>query len=131
MLVVDASCLLEIVARTPRAEPFRARMAIDGDFVAPHIVDVEVFGAIRRERRLGLLDETAADLAVTRLARWPGQRFGHRPLLRRAWELRDSVRGWDAMYVALAETIGATLITADRRLARALGPRCRIEVVGG
>jgi hypothetical protein len=61
---------------------------------------------------------------------WPGERFGHRWLLDRVWELRDSVRGWDAFYVALAEAFDATLLTLDARLARAHGTTCRIEVVG-
>jgi predicted nucleic acid-binding protein len=66
-----------------------------------------------------------ADLAV-----WPGERFGHRALLERAWELRETVRGPDAMYVALAEALGTTLLTTDGRLAAASGPTCPIEVVG-
>jgi len=49
---------------------------------------------------------------VEDLAAWPGERFGHRLLLDRAWELRDAVRGWDAMYVALAEA----WVTASREL---------------
>ncbi len=84
---------------------------------------------IRREHRLGTLDGTAAAQAVEDLEAWPGERFGHRMLLPRAWELRDSVRGWDAMYVALAEALEATLVTTDRRLAAANGPTCEIEVV--
>lgn len=40
------------------------------------------------------------------------------------------MRGWDAFYVALAETFDATLLTMDERLARAQGPTCRIEVAG-
>jgi predicted nucleic acid-binding protein len=56
-------------------------------------------------------------------------RFGHRLLLTRAWELRDSVRGWDAMYVALAEALDAVLLTTDARLAGAPGPTCRFEVI--
>jgi predicted nucleic acid-binding protein len=59
----------------------------------------------------------------------PGERFGHRPLLGRVWELKWSLRTWDAFYVALAEALQATLITADVRLAKAPGPRCAIEVV--
>jgi predicted nucleic acid-binding protein len=55
--------------------------------------------------------------------------LGHRWLLERAWQLRDSVRGWDAFYVALAEAFDATLITLDARLGRAHGPTCRIEVL--
>jgi len=41
------------------------------------------------------------------------------------------VRGWDAAYVALAEVLDATLLTLDRRLAEASGPRCRIEIAPG
>jgi predicted nucleic acid-binding protein len=71
----------------------------------------------------------AANQAVDDLRDWPGERFGHRGLLARAWELRDSVRGWDAFYVALAEALGGRLLTADARLARAPGLACGVEVV--
>jgi predicted nucleic acid-binding protein len=78
----------------------------------------------------GYLDRTEAAQAVEDLEAWPGERFGHRHLLARAWQLRQTVRGWDAMYVALAEAFDATLITTDRRLATACGPTCRIDVIG-
>jgi predicted nucleic acid-binding protein len=130
MLVVDASCLSEVLIGGPGAEAIRERLSADVDHVAPHIVDVEVFGVIRREHLRGSLDRTEAGQAVEDLAAWPGERFGHRLLLDRAWELRDSVRGWDAMYVALAEALGATLVTTDRRLAAAEGPICSIDAIG-
>lgn len=130
MLVVDASCLFEVVAATPGAEAVRRRLAADPDQAAPHIVDVEVFGVIRRERLRGNLDPTAAAQAVEDLETWPGERFAHRHLLARAWELRETVRGWDAMYVALAEALDAPLLTTDNRLAAASGPTCPIEVIG-
>lgn len=129
MLVVDASCLSEVILGGLGAEPVRDRLAIDADHAAPHIVDVEVFGVIRREHLRGALDRTAATQAVDDIEAWPGERFGHRLLLPRAWELRDTVRGWDAMYVALAEALDAVLVTTDLRLAAACGPRCRIEAV--
>jgi predicted nucleic acid-binding protein len=75
------------------------------------------------------LDRTAATQAIEDLEAWPGERFGHRLLLARAWELRDAVRGADAMYVALAEALDAVLVTMDRRLAAATGPACRIEAI--
>jgi predicted nucleic acid-binding protein len=131
MLVVDASCLCEVLTGSPGAESVRVRLAADEDHAAPHIVDVEVFGIIRRELMRGRLDRTAAALAIDDLQDWPGERFGHRLLLPRAWELRNSVRGWEAMYVALAEALDATLVTTDHRLARANGPTCRIETIGG
>jgi predicted nucleic acid-binding protein len=129
VLVVDASCLFEVVAGTPRAEPIRQRLALDQDQAAPHIVDVEVFSVIRREHHLGRIDRTAAEQAVRELEAWPGDRFGHRFLLARAWELRDAVRGWDAMYISLAEALDAVLLTSDARLAAARRPRCLIEVI--
>jgi predicted nucleic acid-binding protein len=129
MLVVDASCLYDTLVGTSRAERIRSRLAADTEYAAPHVIDVEVLGVIRRDFRLGRLDATAARQALEDLKDWPAERFGHRVLLERAWELRETVRGWDAMYVALAEALQATLITTDERLARAPGPRCAIEVI--
>ncbi|MGH9156691.1 MAG: type II toxin-antitoxin system VapC family toxin [Acidimicrobiales bacterium] len=130
MVVVDASCLAEVVAETSRAHLISRRLEAEGDLLAPSVIDVEVLGMIRRRHLAGALDLTAATLAVHSLRNWPGERFHHRAFLDRAWELRASVRGWDAMYVALAEVTGSTLLTLDARLAAATGPTCRIEVVG-
>ena len=129
MLVVDASCLYEVVADGTLAEGVRRRLAADPDHAAPHVVDIEVVSVIRRDHRLGRLDDTASAQAVEDLRDWPGERFGHQPLLDRLWELRATVRGWDAAYVALAEALSAPLLTLDARLAAAAGPRCRIDVI--
>jgi len=127
MLVIDASCLFETLTSGPFANTIDERLAADQDYCAPQIVDVEVFGTIRRDHQRGLLDRTEATRAVEELAAWPGARYAHPLLLARAWQLRDTVRGSDAMYVALAEILDAVLITTDRRLAAARGPTCRIE----
>ncbi|MGB3054506.1 MAG: type II toxin-antitoxin system VapC family toxin [Acidimicrobiales bacterium] len=129
VIIVDASCLYEVLVDTPRSESIRTRMGQDSEQAAPHVVDIEVFSLIRRDFLSGSLDSTAAALAVADLRMWPGERYGHRGLLSRAWELRENVRGWDAAYVALAEALDATLITLDGRLARAEGPTCRIELI--
>jgi predicted nucleic acid-binding protein len=128
MLIVDASCLFEVVTGRPKAELLRHRLGED-EQSAPHIIDVEVFGIVRREYLRDVLDRTTAHQALTDLRLWSGERFAHGALLGRAWELRHAVRGWDAMYVALAELLDGTLLTTDQRLARATGPRCSIEVV--
>jgi predicted nucleic acid-binding protein len=130
MLVVDASCLFEVVADTPRSGEISARLAADVEQVAPHVIDVEGMAVIRAQHLQGRMDGTAAAQAVADLRDWPGERFGHRWLLERAWQLRDSVRGWDAFYVALAEVFDATLLTLDARLAHAHGLTCRIEALG-
>src|SRR6266545_5377841 len=131
MLIVDASCLYDVLVGKPRSMRIRRRLAVDPDQGAPHIVDVEVLSVIRRDFFMGRLDITAATQAVEDLRDWPGERFGHRWLLERAWEIRTNVRGWDAMYVALAEALDATLLTTDERLGRVSRLRCQIEVISG
>lgn len=128
MLVIDASCLYDVVVDGIGAEAIRSRLTTEPDHAAPHVIDVEVLGTIRRDRMLGRLDPTAAAQALEDLHAWPGERFGHRHLLARAWELRDKVRTWDAMYVALAEALDAPLLTLDARLARVRGLRCAVEI---
>ena len=75
------------------------------------------------------MDARRAALALADLAALPLRRTPHRPLLARCWELRDDLTIYDASYVALAEALDVTLLTGDRRLARATGPRCLIEVL--
>jgi len=128
MLVVDASCLAEVVLAGPDAEPVRGRLAGDPEQAAPHLVDAEVLGVVRRAHLRGELDGTAARQAIEDLESWPAARVDHRPLLERAWELRNSLSAPDALYVALAEALDATLLTLDRRLTRAGGTRCLIEL---
>jgi len=129
MLVIDASTLFEVVAGTPRATWIRRRLLEDRDQAAPHLIDVEVLGVVQRHFLLGRLDRTAASQAVDDLRDWPGERFGHRALLDRAWQLHANLRGWDAMYVVLAEALRGTLLTTDERLAGVPGLLCGVEVV--
>lgn len=129
MIVVDASCLAEVLTVGKGAASVRARLAEDDEPVAPHVIDVEVLGVVRKLRILDHIDETTATLAIDGLRNWPAQRFAHQPLLQRAWQLRTTIRGWDAVYVALAEALDVPLVTSDGRLARATGPRCQIELI--
>ena len=119
MLIVDASCLFEVVTGRPKAAAIARRLLEDSDQAAPHIVDFEVFGMVRREFLRQALDHTTAVQAVDDLRLWSGERFGHGPMLARAWELRDTVRGWDAMYVRTGRTAGRH--TANQRSAAGEG----------
>jgi len=56
---------------------------------------------------------------VKALAAFAARRWPLRPLLSPAWALVDRIAARDALYVALAESLGATLITSDGRLRRA------------
>ncbi len=57
------------------------------------------------------------------------ERNAHEPLLDRVWAFRKNLTAYDAVYVALAEALDATLLTCDRKLARAPGVARRIELV--
>ena len=48
MLIVNASYLVEVVCRTPRAEQIHERTYADGELAAPQVIDVEVMSIIRR-----------------------------------------------------------------------------------
>ena len=129
MLVVDASVLAVALADDgPDGDHARARLR--GEVLAaPELVDLEVASVLRRQNLAGDVNVRRADLALADLAALPLQRAPHLPLLPRCWELRENLTVYDASYVALAEALDATLITGDRRLARANGPRCDIEVL--
>jgi predicted nucleic acid-binding protein len=131
VIVVDASVLVTALADDGAdGEELRSRLQADGDLHAPELLDLEVAAVLRRlvvmERALS---PRRASRALEDLADLPAERYGHRPLLGRVWELRHNLPAYDAAYVALAEALGAVLITADRRLARCPGLSCELEVV--
>jgi predicted nucleic acid-binding protein len=64
--------------------------------------------------------------AAVRASRLRARHYPFEPFLARVWDLRDDVTVYDAWYVALAEALGAPLVTADDRLRRADGPRCPV-----
>lgn len=64
------------------------------------------------------------DLAALRIERHP-----HGVFLRRAFELRDNASIYDALYLALAEALEATLLTRDAALANVPGVVARVEVL--
>ena len=68
--------------------------------------------------------EAISDLEDLDLTRYPTL-----ALMRRAFELRSNVTTYDAAYVALAERLGCSLLTADQRLAAAPMVACAVEVL--
>jgi predicted nucleic acid-binding protein len=130
VIVVDASALLEFLLQTPLGIRVEARLFRDGDeFHAPHLVDVEVTQALRRLARAGDVTPRRAAEAIADLTGLDLHRHAHLELLARAWRLREHVTAYDAMYVALAEALDASIVTCDAPLARAPGHRARIEAV--
>ncbi len=113
--VVDAS---SVVAYLLGGGSDAERGGILGDVHAPALVDVEVTQTLRGLLRGAKVDLTSAELGRVELAQLAVRRHPDARLLRRAWELRDVCTTYDALYVALAEALDATLLTRDARLAR-------------
>lgn len=112
--VVDASSAVGyLLGEGSEAE----RNGMLDDIHAPSLVDVEVTQTLRGLVRGSKLELSAAERARDELAQLAVRRHPDRPLLRRAWELRDVCTTYDALYVALAEALDATLLTRDGPLA--------------
>ncbi len=130
MIVVDASVLLEALLRTPAAGIVERRLFDSGETLhAPHLLDVEVAQVIRRYAAAGELDDVRGREALADLVDFPIRRYAHDLLLPRIWDLRNNMSAYDASYVALAEALGATLVTRDRRLAAAVRPPLPVELL--
>lgn len=130
MIVVDASVLANALADDAEdGRVARAALRNAGELTAPDLIDVETVAVLRKAWLARTLADERFDTAVTDLRGWDFDRVPALRLVRRAYELRANVSAYDAVYVALAEALDCELLTADRRLAGATGPQCRIRVV--
>ena len=128
MLVVDTSAVVAALVGRPPDRRLADRLGTDGDLHAPHLLDVELFHALRRLVRTGELTRERAADARADFAELAVVRYGHEALADRSWELRDSLTAYDATFVALAEALEVPLVTCDARLARAPGHRAAVEL---
>lgn len=129
MIVVDASAVCELLLRGPADQRLLDLVIAPGASVhAPDLVNVEVLHVLRRIARGGAIAPDRCDEVRGDFADLPIHTYPSWPLLGRAWALRENVTVYDAMYVALAEALGAKLVTADRALARAAKDHTSVRV---
>lgn len=105
-----------------RASISRASLA------APELALAEATNLLRRLELSGWATRLEATASCRDLLRLNIERYPFAPFAERVWELRANLTTYDAWYVALAEALGWPLITLDRRIARANGPRCEVIV---
>lgn len=119
-LVLDASAVVEALLGSTTGLAVRQRLR-STQLHAPAHLDAEVLSALRRLHRAGDIAADAVTTRLTELAAAPITRHPLPELLTSAWQIRDRLRLADALYVALAEGLGARLLTTDARLVRADG----------
>ena len=118
-LVVDASAIVDLLARTATAGAVGARLR-GSAWHAPTHLDAEVLSALGRLERAGKIDAAEAADGLRALSELPIEHHELQPLLLGAWTLRNELRLVDGLYVELARQLGTRLITTDLRLARAV-----------
>lgn len=130
MLVLDASCTVEFLLRTDRGRRVAVHVSEpDAQFHAPDLLWLEVASALRRAIRIGACTSLRADIALANLAGLAISAHRDVDLAGRAFALRDNLTVYDGVYVALAEALGARLLTCDGGMAAAAGPACDVVLV--
>ena len=122
-MVIDASVMLEVLV----GEQDPSSRLGDNLLAAPHLIDAEVGSALRRKVLAGALEPAQAEALLNDLTEADVLRYPHEPLVVRAWELRDNLSFYDALYVALAEMLDAPLVTVDSKLAGAPGIQAVVQ----
>ena len=97
--------------------------------MVPSHFDAEVYRALRRLHRRGVMTTDDLELRVRALAALAVERVPLPPLLVSANGLGDRFSPPDSLYVALARALDAILLTCDAHLADACAGMARVHVV--
>jgi predicted nucleic acid-binding protein len=131
VIVLDASAAVELLLATPDLGRRAAGeiAAAGGALHAPHLLDAEVGQVMRALVRRGTVTDQRASGAIDRLRTLPLTRYPHMPFLKRAFELGENATFYDALYLTLAESLGAPLLTADRALVTVPGHGAEVRLL--
>lgn len=128
--VIDASALaLALIGKSAEAADLRVQLGRTTCH-APHLIDAELGSVVRRRTQAGDITPTQALTALTTARLLIDCRYPHTGrLAEHAWEMRDNLSYYDALYVALASRLKMPLITGDKRLANSPRLACAVELI--
>ncbi len=116
-VVIDASAGVELAADTLRGRELRALLPHDAVPWFPEVFYVECGAVLRRWDLNAVITQVQVATAIDELMAWPLRITQVRGLFADAWRYRSNITFSDALYVALAEHLGASLLTDDHRFA--------------
>ena len=129
-IVLDASAMVEFILGSAKGQQVRTLIETNGaDIHAPGLILAESLSALRSLERRTDITASRATAAATDLRSVPFTAYPTTPVFERIWALRGRFTVYDAHYIALAEVLGAPLITGDRKLATAAADVVQIMTV--
>ena len=121
-LVVDASVAVKWLVVEEDSAPARELVDADEELHAPRLLASEVANAVWRKVRLGQVDRAAAAQLIATMSDMPVRWHADEAICADAIRLAIAHDRpvYDFMYLALAQRLGARVVTADQRFANAL-----------
>ena len=126
-LVVDASVLVAALVDSGPEGKWAESVVAEEPLASPELALAETSNILRRLERGGQITRLEATAAHGDLLGLDMEMFPFVPFAERVWALRENLTCYDAWYVAVAEALACPLVTLDRKLSRASGPRCDIS----
>jgi predicted nucleic acid-binding protein len=125
VIVIDSSVLVQVLV----GKIDFSRLA-DEALAAPHLLDAEFGHTLRRKVVVTKeISPEAASEALEDFTATEIHRYDHLELLGRAWQHRQNLSFYDALYVALAEMLDVPLVTLDAHIAGAPGVEAVVEIL--
>ncbi|MGH3824933.1 MAG: type II toxin-antitoxin system VapC family toxin [Pseudonocardiaceae bacterium] len=128
--VVDASAAVSALGRKDAVGIAAHKRIAEATCHAPYLLDAEVGHVLRRGERAGEISEETARTALRALPEMIDYRYPHTGRIASlAWDLRDTITFYDALYVALATVLDVPLLTGDAKFSKAPGLSCRVTLI--
>ncbi len=125
MIVVDSSAWVNFSLERA-TDTVVAALRSDGHWVVPEHFKLEALNALRGCYLGSQIDELRLARSVRELLDQPVDVWPTAGLVPRIMQLHANATAYDAAYIALAEELGCSLVSADTKLAGIPGIRCRV-----